>query len=506
MRRHEPPIGGATMKSRAALSAGALPILLLALLAGLGLAALAADPSSPTGAAEDRGASRAVVSTAWLAENLKAPGLVVLDARPGVRDYVAAHIPGAQPLGVENLRSSDRGVPGQLFPGMMIETIGGRLGITSGSPVVVYGAENDPDAAFVASALRMHGLSRVSILDGGLARWMAEKRPTDGHRKVVSHARLDLAPDPDGLATFEDVRRAVRDKSAIVLDVRPPEQFEAGRISGAVHRFWKKDLRPEGDPAAGLLKDAPALEREYAALGVTRDCTVIVYCNTGHMASEVFYTLRYYLDIPGARLYDGSWLEWAMMPDAPQEKGPDAGMAPPVPDAPGGAGNPPPAEALDRARKAADDLTSALLSHLMIELANGGPANAVKVCAEVAPSIAASTSSPTMLVRRVSLKVRNPADAPDAYERAILTEFERLHGTGSLPRESQEARMEDGKRVLRYLRPVIIGQPCLACHGDPAAIDPKVRAILAERYPADVATGYKAGDLRGAVSVRMMLD
>jgi hypothetical protein len=45
------------------------------------------------------------------------------------------------------------------------------------------------------------------------------------------------------------------------------------------------------------------------------------------------------------------------------------------------------------------------------------------------------------------------------------------------------------------------GTLCLACHGQVSSLDPAVRAVLAERYPADRATGYRAGDLRGAVSV-----
>jgi hypothetical protein len=57
------------------------------------------------------------------------------------------------------------------------------------------------------------------------------------------------------------------------------------------------------------------------------------------------------------------------------------------------------------------------------------------------------------------------------------------------------------QRILRLLRPITIGKPCLACHGDPATIDPAVRKVLAGRYPHDQAVGYKEGDLRGAISV-----
>ena len=60
-------------------------------------------------------------------------------------------------------------------------------------------------------------------------------------------------------------------------------------------------------------------------------------------------------------------------------------------------------------------------------------------------------------------------------------------------------------RQLRYLRPLKIVSPCLACHGDPERIDPQVLEVLRERYPEDRAVGYSPGDLRGAISVTVDL-
>jgi hypothetical protein len=56
---------------------------------------------------------------------------------------------------------------------------------------------------------------------------------------------------------------------------------------------------------------------------------------------------------------------------------------------------------------------------------------------------------------------------------------------------------------VRFLRPIRVAQPCLACHGTPATYSPAVRGLLRERYPQDQAVGYQVGDLRGAISVRI---
>ena len=53
----------------------------------------------------------------------------------------------------------------------------------------------------------------------------------------------------------------------------------------------------------------------------------------------------------------------------------------------------------------------------------------------------------------------------------------------------------------RYYRPLTIQPVCLACHGDPATMNPLVLDALETAYPDDHATGYEVGDLRGLVRV-----
>jgi hypothetical protein len=125
----------------------------------------------------------------------------------------------------------------------------------------------------------------------------------------------------------------------------------------------------------------------------------------------------------------------------------------------------------------------------------------VKVCSEVAPQIAREHSRDGLGVRRVSLRTRNQDNAPDPWEREQLTRLEAEAASGVRPEETV-ARTD---RELRLLRPIFVAGACLACHGEPADLDPGVRRLLAERYPDDRATGYRSGDLRGAVSVRVSL-
>ena len=166
----------------------------------------------------------------------------------------------------------------------------------------------------------------------------------------------------------------------------------------------------------------------------------------------------------------------------------------------------PPPEALQRAEQAADALGAELMETLTEELIDGGPVQALRVCSEVAQAIATAHSHDGVLVRRVSRKVRNPADTPDAYEREVLVQFAaRLEG-GQPLEASVEVVEHDGQRTLRYLRPIRIMEPCLTCHGGREQMDPELLSVLDERYPNDAATGYRDGDLRGAISVSVALD
>ena len=177
--------------------------------------------------------------------------------------------------------------------------------------------------------------------------------------------------------------------------------------------------------------------------------------------------------------------------------------------APGTSGESPavPEAQLAVARTAADDLGARLRALLTAELARGGPQGAVEACAAQAQEATLEEATRHgVALRRVSLQYRNPADAPDEFERAALERLAAGARQGSLPAEvAQVTAGPDGGSELRYLRPIVLAAPCLGCHGKVEELAPGVAAILAQRYPGDLATGYAAGDLRGAVSVRVAL-
>lgn len=142
----------------------------------------------------------------------------------------------------------------------------------------------------------------------------------------------------------------------------------------------------------------------------------------------------------------------------------------------------------------------------MEELQRGGFAGAISACASRAQELTRAYAERTGLdVRRVSRKARNTQNVPDTHETAVLEEWELAARRGETLRESAVVRTENGARVLRYMKPIVVESMCLSCHGSKAQINGKVRAGIQRHYPNDPATGYREGELRGAFTVRLPL-
>lgn len=158
--------------------------------------------------------------------------------------------------------------------------------------------------------------------------------------------------------------------------------------------------------------------------------------------------------------------------------------------------------ALLKGRAAAAALNDTLGARLARSLKESGPEGAMSVCAYQAQALADEIAGKEgVKVKRTSLKLRNPANAPDAYEKELLARFSADAREGSLPDESMDERRENGRKVFRYVKPLVVGPLCVACHGRPEEISEEVRKMLESRYPQDAATGYGAGEFRGIVSV-----
>jgi hypothetical protein len=158
------------------------------------------------------------------------------------------------------------------------------------------------------------------------------------------------------------------------------------------------------------------------------------------------------------------------------------------------------------ARAAIAAFAGALQAELTSAMQAGGPLNAIEVCNERAPAIAANVSvEKGMNLSRVSLRNRNPDNAPNDWQSAVLQEFETRQAAGEDLGGLvwQDVAESNGQREYRFMKAIPTAPLCLGCHGESLA--PAVAEKITELYPDDKATGFREGDIRGAFVVTRTL-
>ncbi len=142
------------------------------------------------------------------------------------------------------------------------------------------------------------------------------------------------------------------------------------------------------------------------------------------------------------------------------------------------------------------------MSTVKSAMQTGGPVKAVEACQLLAPSIVEQHSQTPWVVGRTALKVRNPDNAPDAWEKQVLEQFAQRTGAGEAVSALTHSEIVAGE--FRMMKAIPTGEACLGCHGK--KIKPELLTVIDQRYPQDKARGFDLGELRGAFTLRRTLE
>jgi thiosulfate/3-mercaptopyruvate sulfurtransferase len=265
-----------------------------------------------------------LVSVEWLAQHRGDGDLVVLDVRSaidggGADAFAKGHIPGSVHSDYDKggWRVTRGGVPFMLPTVPELEKLIGELGIDEDSHVVVVpaGVHNTDfgSAARVYWTLKVAGVARVSILDGGYAAWATARQPVATGPGKPSPKIFTAHLDKSLIAETGDVERIEAHGGATLVDARPASFFEGkdkapaakayGHIKGAINL----DNASFYDAATNRLKPKAELARIASAVP---EGPTVSYCNTGHWAATDWFVLSEILGRKDVRLYYGSMVDW----------------------------------------------------------------------------------------------------------------------------------------------------------------------------------------------------
>ena len=272
-----------------------------------------------------------LVSTDWLAGHLGEPDLRIVDAswhmpksgRSGGDEFHAAHIPGAVFLDIDELSDRSNPAPHMLPSADEFGAAMEQLGIGRDDRIIIYDNSTIRTAARGWFMLRQFGASAVAILNGGLQKWTAEGRATEGGQSRPGSASF-AADSRSEIVTKAQVLDGL---SAPVLDARGRPRFEGsapdprpgvapGHIPGARNLPFEELYN-----ADGTFKDRPALRRLFAEAGIDPARPFVASCGSGVTANSLIFA-AHLLGNDEARLYDGSWSEWGADPATPKAIGP----------------------------------------------------------------------------------------------------------------------------------------------------------------------------------------
>lgn len=264
-----------------------------------------------------------VLSPQELAPMLEGDGRdrpLLLDLRPP-EAYAAGHIPSAIHVDLWGVSLVDTD-PAPLRAFMwMIEHVLAVHGVTASTPVVVYDEHSGVRAARGFWFLEYFGHPSVRLLDGGFNAWVASGLPITRDAAPPPKSEWTGSRDERTLATWKDVKNAIGNPDAVIVDTRTDAEHEGslirarrgGAVPGAVHIEWTRNLGESGE-----FKSAADLKKMYTDAGVTPDREVITYCQGGYRAANSYLALRL-LGYPRVRMYIGSWKEWGDREDLPIE-------------------------------------------------------------------------------------------------------------------------------------------------------------------------------------------
>lgn len=268
----------------------------------------------------------ALVSTEWLADHLAAPDVRVVDASwflPGTdrnprAEYQEKHIPGAVFFDIDEIADTDSGLPHMLPSPEKFSSRVRKLGLGDGVRIVVY----DSNGGFMAAhrvwwTFRTFGHEEISVLDGGLPKWLAEERATEDLPPLPRERHFTPRVNTFLVRSRDQVRANIDSSREQIIDARSADRFAGtgeeprpelrlGHIPDSTNVPFQSVLDTDN---FNVMRSAEEIAAAFTDASVDLSKPIVTSCGSGVTASCLAFAL-YLIGHEDVAVYDGSWVEW----------------------------------------------------------------------------------------------------------------------------------------------------------------------------------------------------
>ncbi|XP_045171367.1 thiosulfate sulfurtransferase-like [Mercenaria mercenaria] len=256
-----------------------------------------------------------LVSCEWLNERIKSGNLdkiVIVDVswastKDCRQDYNKQHIQGARYIDVLSAEHTDM-YPRNIPTVEAFTLVAQQAGINSDSHIIVY-SNSDRAGYFMAGrgwwTFRHFGHKNVSILDGGLSKWLQLGYPTTDQCTDIQPGNFVASIDESVYRSYDEVKDNVKTDKFQVLDTRPNTAHTESSIPGAKNVFMA-DLV---DNERGTLKSEDELRQVFSSAGVDLSQPLVTHCYSGMSSCAVAFTAEL-LGAKQVSVFHGGFTEW----------------------------------------------------------------------------------------------------------------------------------------------------------------------------------------------------
>ena len=268
-----------------------------------------------------------LVSTDWLRKNFINKNIKILDCswhmpttqRSGKLEFEQTHIPGSIFFDIDEFSDKNSEFPHTILPGDIFSEMISNLGISNQDHIVVYDSLGIFSSPRVWWMFQYFGHKEVSILDGGLVKWLKEKKEIEtGKGKKYPKTNFKVTENKSMLKIYDDIKNNIINNQFQVIDARskgrflgtdpePRANLKSGSIQNSINLPWNECI----DPETKCFLDKSLLEKKFKALKIKLDQPVVFSCGSGVSACVIGKAFNI-VNNNEPIIYDGSWSEWAI--------------------------------------------------------------------------------------------------------------------------------------------------------------------------------------------------